>query len=146
MYIDTESIITTFTAAKYMYEGRVDGVAVTKNNFLNNFYDSVLNTAWRISHNVVAASYLSVQIWPQASEDTSTGAYLEIYLSPNCIVKDAFNQNTDCRFNGVANSAICTREKTASYLKLTIKSTTPLVTNPLPKQTTTTITIYNIAP
>lgn len=67
VYIDTESIITTFTAAKYMYEGRVDGVTITKNNFLNNFDDSVLNTAWRISHNVVASSYLSVQIRPQAS-------------------------------------------------------------------------------
>lgn len=146
VYIDTEAVIQASSAPRYMYEGRVDGTTITKYSFLSNFYDSVLGTAWRISHNVVASSYLEVHIYPQASEDTSTGAYLEIYLSPNFVVKDAFNQNADCRFNNVASSAICTREKTTSFLKLTIKSATPLVTNPLPKQTTTTIRIYNIAP
>ena len=59
-----------------MYEGRVEGVTITKNGFFSNFYDSVLSTAWRISQNVDAASYMTVQIWPQATEDTSTGAYL----------------------------------------------------------------------
>lgn len=109
MFIDTESIISTFTSADYLYEGRVEGVTITKNGFLSNFYDSVLGVAWRVSHNVDAASYLTIQIYPQATEDTSTGAYLDVYLSPNFIVKDGFNQSADCRFNGVANSAICTR-------------------------------------
>ncbi len=54
--------------------------------------------------------------------------------------------NNDCRYGNVVGSAVCTREKTASYLKLTIKSNSPSITNPLPKQTYTYIYIYNVIP
>ena len=146
VYIDTDSVINTFTATDYMYEGSVIGTAINKNGFLNNIYDSVFGQSWRISQDVTAGTYLLVVIYPQSTEDTSTGSYIDIYLSPNFIVNNNFNTNTDCRFGNVANSAICTIVKDGTQLKLTMKSTTPNVTNPLPKQTYTYIYIYNISP
>ena len=49
VYIDTEQVISDFFATDYMYYGRVQGISVTKNNFLSNIYDSVFGTSWRIS-------------------------------------------------------------------------------------------------
>jgi len=76
---------------------------------LSNFRDNVLNTDWRVSHNVIASSSITISILPQATEDTSTGSYIDIYLSPNFNAGDNFNLNTDCQFNYAPNSAICIR-------------------------------------
>jgi hypothetical protein len=60
-----------------MYYSRVQGVSVNKNNFMNNFYDSVFSTSWRISNDIVSgSSYLLIAVYPQSTEDTSTGSYL----------------------------------------------------------------------
>ncbi len=67
VYIDTEAVISTFTASNYMYKGNVQGVSVTKGAFLNNFYDSVLGTSWRMAQDVLTSSYLLIVIYPQAA-------------------------------------------------------------------------------
>lgn len=75
---------------------------------MNNFYDSVFGASYRISQDILSTTYLLIEIYPQSTEDTSTGSYLDIYLSPNFIVDNDFNINNDCRFGNVASSAICT--------------------------------------
>ncbi len=67
VYIDTEKVISTFTATDYMYKGNVQGVSVTKGSFLNNFYDSVLGTSWRMAQDVLTSSYLLIVIYPQST-------------------------------------------------------------------------------
>ena len=41
MYIDTQEVIKAGTAAKYMYEGRVDTPFIDGSSFYNNFYDTI---------------------------------------------------------------------------------------------------------
>ena len=82
---------------------------------------------------------------PGTVYDTSTGAYLEIYMSPHFIVDDDFDSSTDCRFENVDSSAICILDKTPTHLKLTIKSSDSNL-NPIPYNTGTVIYIYNLKP
>jgi hypothetical protein len=129
-----------------MYKGVVQGVATTKNSFLYSFYDSVHSYEWRLSSDVTSSTYIRIGIYPQSTEDTSTGAYLDVYLSPQFNIDSDFNMNNDCRFANVMGTAVCTQEKTSSYFRLTIKSSTPSIVNPFPKQSYTYIYIYNVIP
>jgi hypothetical protein len=59
-----------------MYQGSVVGSSVDKGSFLYNFKDDIFNFGYRISHNVLANTKLTIQIYPTGSQATSTGAFL----------------------------------------------------------------------
>jgi hypothetical protein len=106
VYIDTEEIISAFTASGYLYYHRVESTSVDKDAFIVNFYDNILSSAWVISHDVTTSTYFIIQV--QHTHETSTGAYIDIYLSPSFKQTSSFDGATSCRFGNVANSATCT--------------------------------------
>ena len=61
-----------------MYEGRAEGTSVNKYTFVNNFYDNVFSTSWRISQDVFSNTFIIILIYPYSWDTpiTSTGAYL----------------------------------------------------------------------
>lgn len=78
---------------------------------------------------------------------TSTGSYVEIYLSPKVEFTSNFNSTKDCRFSNAATSAICTVTKTANYVKMRIEGSASYLSgtpNPFPQSTYAYIYIYNI--
>ncbi len=47
-YIDTPTVIDTFTASSYLYQGHIEGSGVVKSNFFNNFYDNYFGWGERV--------------------------------------------------------------------------------------------------
>jgi hypothetical protein len=70
-------------------------------------------------------------------EVTSSGSYIDIYLSPNFQFDTDFNPTSDCKLNNTANSATCTTTVTPSYIKITIQATAWYTANVSPNMFTT---------
>lgn len=144
-YIDTAAIITA-TAATYMYYGLVESSGILTSDFLSDIYDNQFFSTERAraSSSIVAGQYLQLTFWQNVgSTATSSGAYLEVYLSPYISVSASFSQTNDCRINGATSTCLFTYFQTSSYLKLVIKGSNPLVNN-FPYRTTVSVQIYNL--
>lgn len=63
-----------------MFYGRVDGVSVDDDVFINNIRDNAISYNWRLSHNYATNYYFYINLYPY--NDTSTGSYLDVYFSP----------------------------------------------------------------
>lgn len=53
VYIDTNAVITAFTASSYMYQGFSQSSAVQTSSFLTNINDNIFNSAWNVQSNTV---------------------------------------------------------------------------------------------
>ena len=145
VYIDTAAVISSFTAPSYMYYGNVEGSGVTTSNIWNNIYDLQFWYTERVLYSTTYGSnYLNIVIVQNiGSTATSSGAWLEIYLSPYVQVSSSFNQTQDCRINGGLSACIFNSAVGTSYLKINVSSSNASL-NMFPYQASTTITLYNI--
>jgi len=149
-YIDTNSVINTFTAASYMYYGLVEGSGVYASSFFNNFYDSYLGWGERVSSapTINSGQWFYYNIYQNIAVDaTSAGSWVDLYLSPNVVVSPTFNTSSDCQLWWNVSSCIITFTRTSSYLKITVKGTASYLAsypNPFPFQYQNYICLRNI--
>ena len=66
------------------------------------------------------SEYVRIRLYVR--DPTSSGSFLDIYMSPLVEFDPLFDINTDCRFNYTANSAKCTVTKTSNYVKMRIEA------------------------
>ena len=109
-----------------MFYGSQNLRAEDRQQFLHNVYDSQNWESERVSlYNDYNGYYFRIHIYPYSSQGitTSSGSYLEFYLPPVIEFFPDFDPNTDCRFSGSSNSALCTVTKTSNYVHIIVKST-----------------------
>lgn len=88
-----------------------------------------------------------VRLGIRSNHPTSTGAYIDIFLSPQISFASNFNPNTDCRFSASMGTAICSVTKTPNYVYLSITPTASYsLSNPnaFPQYSYIWIYLYNI--
>ena len=67
--------------------------------------------------------WLYLRIYQRTSSTaTSAGSYVVVYFPPQVQVSSSFNTSYDCQFQWNQNSCDITFNRTATYLKVTIKA------------------------
>lgn len=78
---------------------------------------------------------------------TSTGSYVDIFLSPNVQLTSSFNATNDCRFDGVTATCSLIITQTPNYLQLTVRGSTTYLAgtpNPFAQNTWRYISFFNL--
>lgn len=86
---------------------------------------------------------------------TSTGSYIDMYLSPKVIISTSFNQNNDCQIfqnqtvpSYNSNTCLVSIVQTSTYVRLTIQANATYlstISNLFPYQSFTYIRLKNMA-
>jgi hypothetical protein len=99
-YIDTNSAITTFTAASYLYYGLIERSGVVGGTFYQTFYDNSFTSMELVKSvtTIDATQIFYLSIYQTINSiATSAGSYIDIYFSPNVVISANFDQNTNCQ-------------------------------------------------
>jgi len=73
-------VITAATASSYMFYGRANLESVDADDFFYSLTSQPLNEVNRISSEMTSTDYLELTFCVRPS--TSTGSYVEMYMSP----------------------------------------------------------------
>ena len=86
-FIDTPTILETFTASNYVYEGLAEGSSeIDVESIFETFYDNKFGSSWRVMNEdaIDTGHRFVVRIYQRVSSSTtSSGSYIEFYLPPN---------------------------------------------------------------